>query len=96
MERKKEINREKKRKCKIGLLLLNWFSYRREKLWRDSSYTSHNIALDDDEEDDDQSDESLDDEDETKQTEIQYVRCDVTRPINTRGCDAIIVHCVGK
>jgi len=65
-----------------------------EKLWRDASYTSYNIALDGDEEDDDESDESFDEEDENKQREIQYVRGDVTHPINTRGSDAIMVHCV--
>ena len=52
--------------------------------------------MDDEEEDDDQSDDSFDEEDEHKQREIQYVRGDVTHPINTRGSDAIIVHCVGK
>jgi len=52
--------------------------------------------LDDDEEDDDESDDSLDEDNENKQREIQYVRGDVTHPINTRGSDAIIVHCVGK
>jgi len=52
--------------------------------------------LDGDEEDDDESDESFDEEDENKQREIQYVRGDVTHPINNRGSDAIIVHCVGK
>lgn len=75
---------------------LKWFSYWREKLWRDASYTSHNIALDDDEEDDDENDDSFDEEDESEQRDIQYVRCDVTHPINTRGSDTIIVHCVGK
>lgn len=52
--------------------------------------------MDDEEEDDDQSDDSFDEEDENKQREIQYVHGDVTHPINTRGSDAIIVHCVGK
>ena len=28
--------------------------------------------------------------------DIQYVRGDVTYPINTRGTDAIIVHCTGE
>ena len=52
--------------------------------------------MDDDEEDDDESDDSLDEDNENRQREIQYVRGDVTHPINTRGSDAIIVHCVGK
>lgn len=40
--------------------------------------------------------DSFNEEDENEQRDIQYVRGDVTHPINTRGSDAIIVHCVGE
>ena len=69
---------------------------RREKLWKDNSYISLNAALDEEEEDEDNERKDLfEEEEENDQKDIQYVRGDVTHPINTHGRDAIIVHCVG-
>ena len=67
----------------------------REKLWKENNYLSLNSALDDDEENVDEESDVFDDGDDIKKKDIQYVRGDVTHPINTRGSDAIIVHCVG-
>ena len=76
--------------------LLIYLFIRREKLWKDNSYISLNAALDEEEEDEDNENKDLfDEEEENDQKDIQYVRGDVTHPINTRGRDAIIVHCVG-
>ncbi|XP_078362236.1 chromodomain-helicase-DNA-binding protein 1-like isoform X2 [Oculina patagonica] len=80
LKEEEDLRKERERQRKLG------------KLWKDANYTSLNIALDEDEEDD--NDDSFDEEDESERTDIQYVRGDVTHPINTRGSDAIIVHCV--
>ena len=50
----------------------------------------------DDNEDEHENNNSFNEEDENEQRDIQYVRGDLTHPINTRGSDAIIVHCVGE
>lgn len=74
-----------------------FFSFRcREKLWKDYNYVSLNTALDNDEEDVDEESDALDEDDDSERKDIQYVRGDVTHPINTRSSDAIIVHCVGQ
>lgn len=49
----------------------------------------------DEEEEEDENKDLFDEEDESERKDIQYVRGDVTHPINTRGSDAFIVHCVG-
>ena len=76
-------------------LLIYLFIWR-EKLWKDNSYISLNAALDEEEEDEDNERKDLfEEEEENDKKDIQYVRGDVTHPINIRGRDAIIVHCVG-
>ena len=72
-----------------------WFSYEREKLWKDADYSTLNIA-NGEEEDEDETKDSFDEEDEREQKDIRYVRGDVTHPIKTCGSDAIIIHCVGE
>ena len=72
-----------------------WFSYEREKLWKDADYSTLNIA-NGEEEDEDETKDSFDEEDEREQKDIRYVRGDVTLPIKTCGSDAIIIHCVGE
>ena len=52
--------------------------------------------MDEEDDEDDDHDHSFGEEDESERRDIQYVRDDVTHPINTNGSDAIIVHCVGK
>ena len=80
-------------------MLLSWSralsSFYRDKLWKDNNYTSLNSAIDDEEEEDKEND-LFDEEHDSKRKDIQYVRGDVTHPINTPGSDAIIVHCVGE
>lgn len=76
--------------------LLIYLFIRREKLWKDNNYISLNAALHEEEEEEGNDRKDLfDEEEENDQKDIQYVRGDVTHPINTRGRDAIIVHCVG-
>lgn len=70
-------------------------SFYRDKLWKDNNYISLNAAIDDEEEEDEEKD-LFDEEHDSERKDIQYVRGDVTHPINTRGSDAIIVHCVGE
>ncbi|EDO31943.1 predicted protein, partial [Nematostella vectensis] len=67
-----------------------------EKLWRDNGYTSKRVNRDDNTDEESGSDEdSVTSEGEDSNCrDIQYVRGDVTRPINTRGNEAVIVHCV--
>lgn len=72
-----------------------WFSYEREKLWKDADYSTLNIA-NGEEEDEDETKDSFDEEDEREQKDIRYVRGDVTHPIKICGSDAIIIHCVGE
>lgn len=49
-----------------------------------------------DDEEEEENEDSFDEGDESERRDIQYVRGDVTHPINTRGSDAIIAHCVGE
>jgi len=46
-------------------------------------------------EDDEESVEELSDEEEERLV-IEYVKGDVTQPINNTGNPAVIVHCVGE
>ncbi|XP_074636907.1 chromodomain-helicase-DNA-binding protein 1-like [Acropora palmata] len=82
LQEEAEVRREIERQRKL------------EKLWKDYNYVSLNTALDDDEEDVDEESGALDEDDDSERKDIQYVRGDVTHPINTRSSDAIIVHCV--
>ncbi|XP_044168802.1 chromodomain-helicase-DNA-binding protein 1-like [Acropora millepora] len=83
LQEEAEVRREIERQRKL------------EKLWKDYNYVSLNTALDDDDDDDvDEESDALDEDDDSERKDIQYVRGDVTHPINTRSSDAIIVHCV--
>ncbi|CAH3042058.1 unnamed protein product [Porites evermanni] len=95
--RKREENAVKRAKLKEEEELRKERERQRrlEKLWKDNSYISLNAALDEEEEDEDNERKDLfEEEEENDQKDIQYVRGDVTHPINTHGRDAIIVHCV--
>ncbi|XP_068681305.1 chromodomain-helicase-DNA-binding protein 1-like isoform X2 [Montipora foliosa] len=82
LKEEEEFRRENERQRKL------------EKLWKENNYLSLNSALDDDEENVDEESDVFDEGDDIQRKDIQYVRGDVTHPINTRGSDAIIVHCV--
>lgn len=83
LKEEEELRKERERQRKL------------EKLWKDNNYISLNAALDDEEEGEENENKDLFDEEEDSQLkDIQYVHGDVTHPINTRGSDAIIVHCV--
>jgi len=81
LKEEEELRKERERQRKL------------EKLWKDNNYISLNAELDEEEEEDENKD-LFDEEDESERKDIQYVRGDVTHPINTRGSDAFIVHCV--
>ncbi|XP_068747465.1 chromodomain-helicase-DNA-binding protein 1-like [Montipora capricornis] len=82
LKEEEEFRRENERQRKL------------EKLWKENNYLSLNSTLDDDEENVDEESDVFDEGDDIQRKDIQYVRGDVTHPINTRGSDAIIVHCV--
>ncbi|CAH3149874.1 unnamed protein product [Porites lobata] len=95
--RKREENAVKRAKLKEEEELRKERERQRrlEKLWKDNNYISLNAALDEEEEEEGNDRKDLFEEEvENDQKDIQYVRGDVTHPINTRGRDAIIVHCV--
>lgn len=74
--------------------LQKFSSFYRETLWKENNYNSRNIVLNED--DDDESVEESSGEEEEERLAIEYVKGDVTQPINNTGNPAIIVHCVGE
>ena len=64
-------------------------------MWRQNSYETANILINDESSDESENEENFESDDEDTRLQIQYVVGDVTQPINTGKQDAIVVHCLG-
>ena len=69
----------------------------REELWKKNGYVSCSIRLDSEGEDEEEEDDDDDDDDDDggQSRDINYVRGDVTHPVDAGTENNIIVHCAG-